>query len=71
MNQAQKLKDVRMCWGHGGRRVLWQLDMLLQKILPKIRDRVKRRIMPMLVRRKHWGIYVTDSYLKHMFHCMK
>jgi hypothetical protein len=26
-----------------------QLDVLLQKILPKTRDRVKRRIMPMLV----------------------
>jgi hypothetical protein len=30
-------------------RFMQQLDVLLQKILPKIRDRVKRRIMPMLV----------------------
>jgi hypothetical protein len=30
-------------------RFMQQLDVLLQKILPKICDRVKRRIMPMLV----------------------
>jgi hypothetical protein len=30
-------------------RFMQQLDVLLQKIFPKIRDRVQRRIMPMLV----------------------
>jgi hypothetical protein len=30
-------------------RFMQQLDVLLQKIYPKIRDKVKRRIMPMLV----------------------
>jgi hypothetical protein len=40
-----------------------QLDVLLQKILPKIRDRVKRRIMPMLVRRKRLASHMFVRFV--------